>query len=94
MKDRNLRSALQPGDVIEIRYRGAGRRGPGDEELGDQWVRAEIIECEPGAWPLSRLSDNRFTEIRPFMSWRYLQKTADALLIDGRDHSECAAAEQ
>ncbi|MFN0218994.1 MAG: hypothetical protein ACKVP4_09300 [Hyphomicrobium sp.] len=61
---------LAPGDRIEIMYL---VRRPGhecDTALFDRWVGAEIIDCDPDAWPLARLSDGQLTELRPFMTWR------------------------
>lgn len=60
---------LQPGDIIEITYR-AWRRIADDEVLVNIKVRGEIIDCEPGTWPLARLADGQVTEVRPFMTWR------------------------
>lgn len=59
---------LETGDLIEIKYR---MRRPGvDNAMFDRWVRAQIIDCDPEAWPLALLSDGQLTEVRPFMAWR------------------------
>jgi hypothetical protein len=67
---------LEPGDLVEIKYR-LWRRDDGGDELVDKWLRAEIIECEPGAWPLARLADGQLTEIRRFMTWRHVRRAAE-----------------
>lgn len=64
---------LERGDLIEIMYRLWRRRG-GRDELVERWLRAEIIDCEPGTSPLARLEDGQMTEVRCFMTWRYLVK--------------------
>lgn len=67
---------LESGDLIEIKYRQWRRADDGDE-LIDKWLRAEIVECEPGAWPLARLADGQLTEVRRFMTWRHLRRAAE-----------------
>lgn len=61
---------LEPGDLIEIKYR---ERAPGigdDDAMFDRWIGAEIIDCDPDCWPLARLRDGQLTDVRPFMEWR------------------------
>ena len=57
---------LLPGDLIEVEYKTRLR----DNADGQRWVRASILYCEPGTWPLARLADEQLTELRPFMRWR------------------------
>ncbi len=64
---------LEPSDVIEIMYR-VRHWADGSEDLGERWVRAEVIECEQGAWPLARLADGQLTEVRRYMTWRHVFK--------------------
>lgn len=61
--------ALEPGDVVEIKYRILRAAGAGDEVV-EKWIGAHVIACESGTWPLARLADGQVTEIRPFMTWR------------------------
>ncbi|HEX2842977.1 hypothetical protein [Hyphomicrobium sp.] len=63
--------ALEPGDIVEIKYRVWRPAGAGDEVV-DRWITAHVIACEKGTWPLLRLADGQATEIRPFMTWRAL----------------------
>jgi len=64
------RSTLSIGDRIEIRYReSVAHQANGIER--DKWLAAEIRYVEPCSWPLARLCDGRFTEVRPFMDWRF-----------------------
>lgn len=60
---------LKVGDVILIEYRSPCWL---DERAasGELRIRAEVIHTELGAWPLARLSDGQYTEVRPFMRWR------------------------
>lgn len=67
---------LEPGDLIEIKYR-LWRLEDGGEVLADKWIRAEILACEPDAWPLARLADGQMTEVRRYMPWRHLSRAAD-----------------
>ncbi len=60
---------LQIGDVIEVKYR-EWKDIAAVNELGDCWIVAVIVHCEPGTWPLARLKDGQLTEIRPHMCWR------------------------
>ena len=64
---------LEAGDAIEIMYR-VRRRDGSDEDYGERWVRAEVIDCEQGAWPLVRLADGQVTEVRRYMTWRHVFK--------------------
>lgn len=61
---------LERGDLIEIMYR-VWR----DDELIERWLRAEIIDSEPGTRPIARLEDGQRTEVRRFMQWRHVMKT-------------------
>lgn len=68
---------LANGDMIAIRYRtwidDAGVRVP-----AERWIRALVIDSEPGAWPIARLADGQLTEVRPFMTWRMVGKISPA----------------
>jgi hypothetical protein len=66
---------LEPGDWIEIKYRLARNFGSDAEVLYERWFVAQVIECEPEAWPLARLADGQITELRSFMTWRHLKAT-------------------
>jgi hypothetical protein len=59
--------SLRKGDVIAVR---CCVGSPGCDAPEYRWIRAEIIDCEPGSWPLALLADGQLSEIRPFMSWR------------------------
>jgi hypothetical protein len=66
--------SLAEGDIVEIRYclwRAADGRG---EEVVERWIGACVMSCEQGAWPLARLADGQITEIRPFMTWRWVSR--------------------
>jgi hypothetical protein len=71
---------LAPGDRIEIKYRTAAAAA--DNELRDKWIAAEIKSIDGGVWPLARLADGQFTEVRRYMEWRY----ASAHLRPPRPH--------
>lgn len=58
---------LTPGDRIEIRYRLAANA----DMLRDKWIPAEITNTDGGVWPLAKLADGQFTEVRRYMQWRY-----------------------
>jgi len=62
--------ALKTGDNIRISYRTWDSLSGPHSKFIERWVAAEIFHCEPGWWPLARLSDGQVTEIRPFMTWR------------------------
>lgn len=64
-------SVFAPGDRIQIGYRLSAFLEAGEEDTTETWIGAEAIQCEPGAWPLVRLSDGRSTKVRPFMPWRH-----------------------
>ncbi len=66
---------LERGDLIEIMYRLWRRSGDADV-LIERWIRAEIIDREPGTCPLARLADGQLTEVRRFMTWRHVVKAA------------------
>lgn len=66
--------ALQPGDIVEIKYRLWRAVAEGREEVVERWVGAHVIACERGTWPLARLADGQMTEIRPFMTWRIITR--------------------
>lgn len=66
--------ALQPGDIVEIKYRLWRAVAEGREEVVKRWVGAHVIACERGTWPLARLADGQMTEIRPFMTWRIITR--------------------
>lgn len=66
--------ALQPGDIVEIKYR-LWRPAEGrEDDVVERWVGAHVIACERGTWPLARLADGQMTEIRPFMTWRRIMR--------------------
>ncbi|MCC7251761.1 hypothetical protein [Hyphomicrobium sp.] len=70
--------ALEPGDIVEIKYRlwrPADGRG---EDVVEKWIQACVVACEHGTWPLARLSDGQVTEIRPFMTWRRIGRSRRA----------------
>jgi len=66
---------LFEGDLIAIAYRrlNAGEHG---SEQSEHWIRACIIESGHDVWPLARLSDGQLTEVRPFMTWRLIDRAA------------------
>ena len=64
---------LEYGDLIDIMYR-LWRDDGANGVIGERWIRAEVIDCETGTWPLARLADGQLTEIRPFMPWRIVVK--------------------
>jgi hypothetical protein len=68
---------LKIGDIILIRYHSPCWL---DEQKasGERWIRAEVIHTELGAWPLARLSDGQYTEVRPFMRWRHAGRSTGA----------------
>jgi hypothetical protein len=61
-------SDLRTGDHIEIKYRALLADGAAVRE---RWIGAEIKKVDGGRWPLARLDDGQFTEIRRYMQWRY-----------------------
>lgn len=65
---------LEPGDIIEIKYRTWRATGARGEDVVERWVNACVTACEQGTWPLARLADGQMTEIRPFMTWRWLSR--------------------
>lgn len=65
---------LEPGDIVEIKYRLWRQTDARDEEVIERWISAHVIACEPGTWPLARLKDGQITEIRPFMTWRRMSR--------------------
>ncbi len=69
---------LEPGDIIEIKYR-VWRASENADTLVDRWVAAAVTVCEEGSWPLARLADGQMTEIRPFMPWRTIMKARHAI---------------
>lgn len=62
---------LAPGDRIEILYRTASGAPLSGDGLRDKWIAAEIKSVDGGIWPLARLADGQWTEIRRYMEWRY-----------------------
>ena len=66
-------ATLEYGDLIDVMYR-VRRNDDSKADIGERWIRAEVIDCEPGTWPLARLADRQLTEIRPFMPWRIVVK--------------------
>ena len=58
---------LEVGDIIEIKYRLVR-----DDGGADRWLSAQIVNCDPNSWPLARLSDGQITEVRRFMTWRWI----------------------
>ena len=60
---------LQRGDVIQVMYQ------DGSANLGfrKRWIRATVTYCEAGTWPIAKLVDGQFTEVRPFMAWRLVR---------------------
>lgn len=65
---------LEPGDVIEIKYRMWRATDGRGEDVVERWFRACVTSCERDAWPLARLADGQVTDIRPFMTWRWLSR--------------------
>lgn len=65
---------LEPGDVIEIKYRLWRTVDGHGEDVVERWLRASITSCDRHAWPLARLADGQSTEIRPFMTWRWVAR--------------------
>ena len=63
-------SVLSVGDVIEIRYRPSVTQETANQER-DTWIGAVVRHVEPCSWPIAHLSNGGFTEVRPFMDWRY-----------------------
>lgn len=66
---------LQAGDVIAIKYRVWCDLREG-AALEDRWLTAQIVESAEDARPIARLADGQLTEIRAFMSWRYVARAA------------------
>lgn len=56
---------LQSGDRGDVLVNRFGTRA------ATVWIAAIVIQCDAGCWPLVQLSDGQFTELRPFMSWRF-----------------------
>ena len=67
--------ALEPGDIVEIKYRVWRPVEGRQEDVVERWISAHVIACERGSWPLARLTDGQMTEIRPFMTWRRIMRT-------------------
>lgn len=65
---------LEPGDVIEIKYRMWRPTDGTSEDVVERWFRAYVTSCEQDAWPLARLANGQVTDIRPFMTWRWLSR--------------------
>lgn len=61
---------LEPGDIVEIKYRVWRPTGDGSEEVVERWTGGLVVAREPGTRPLLRLADGQMTELRPFMTWR------------------------
>lgn len=70
---------LCEGDVIQILYRqwNGWREGA---ELSKKWIFAKIISIESGSWPVVRLVDGQLTDLRPYMTWRLVQKARAPLV--------------
>lgn len=68
---------LAIGDLIAIQYRTWHVDGHGGTSV-ERWIRARVIDCEPGTWPLARLADGQMTEVRPYMTWRTVSKANSA----------------
>ncbi len=68
---------LAVGDLIGIKYRAWSDDGS-DSALVERWIRAVVIDCEPGTWPLARLADGQLTEVRPYMASRMVSKGISA----------------
>lgn len=66
--------ALQPGDTIAIHYRLLRAMDGAEDDVVERWISARIIDCEEGAWPLARLVDGQMTDVRPFMTWRWVAR--------------------
>lgn len=66
---------LEPGDIVEIKYRLWRPKDSRGEDVVERWIVARVIACEHGTWPLARLADGQVTEIRPFMTWRRISKS-------------------
>ncbi len=60
---------LQRGDVVQVMY----KDGSGNFGFRERWVRAKVMYCEAGTWPIAILVDGQFTELRPFMAWRLIR---------------------
>ncbi len=65
---------LEAGDVIEIKYCLWRATSDCGEDVVVRWIRAYVMACERGAWPLAHLADGQATEIRPFMTWRWVSR--------------------
>ena len=52
---------LRPGDIIQINSRSPCWLDE-HEAIVERWIRAEVVDCEPGAWPLARLADGQLTD--------------------------------
>jgi hypothetical protein len=66
--------ALRPGDTIAIQYRLWRPMDGTEDDVVERWISARIIDCEDGAWPLARLVDGQTTDVRPFMTWRWVAR--------------------
>jgi hypothetical protein len=67
---------LEPGDIVEIKYRLWRPVDARGEDVVERWISAHVFACEAGTWPLARLNDGQVTEIRPFMTWRCVSRTS------------------
>lgn len=66
--------ALQPGDTIAIQYRHWRPMDRTEDDVVERWISARIVDCEEDAWPLARLVDGQMTDVRPFMTWRWVSR--------------------
>jgi hypothetical protein len=67
---------LEPGDIVEIKYRLWRPTDSRSQDVVEKWIGAHVIACEQDTWPLARLTDGQVTEIRPFMTWRIVTRSA------------------
>lgn len=66
--------ALQLGDTIAIKYRLWHPCSEAADEAVEKWISARVIGCDADSWPLVRLVDGQTTEVRPFMTWRWVAR--------------------
>lgn len=65
--------SLAVGDTVRIKYLIRSGFAPESEAM-DRWIEAKIIDVTCDCWPLARLSDGQYSEIRPYMTWRLIRK--------------------
>lgn len=65
--------SLAVGDTVRIKYLMRSGLCP-ESEMMDRWIEAKIVDVSCDCWPVARLSDGQYSEIRPYMTWRLIRK--------------------